>query len=121
MFDLVVHTRHRTVFVLLELCNEALTKIDDVLRTRFLRFKQVVVDEVRFVQVLFELVQALPSLPSPLVGILKKPIRHPLQPAYLLLDELQVSLEDALGLLLLYLEHRFQLRELFFQVVLEFV
>ena len=107
--------------MLLELRYQLFTKIYDILRAGLPRLEQVVVDEVRLVQVLLELVKALSCLRRPLVSIFEEPVRHSLQPAYLILDELQVRLQNALRFLLLDLQHSFQFAELLLEIVLELI
>ena len=53
---MVLHSRHGAIFVLLKLCNQLFTKIDNILGAWIFGLKQVVVDEVRLVQVLLKLV-----------------------------------------------------------------
>ena len=118
---MVLHSRHGGIFVLLKLRNELFTKINHILDAWIFRLKQVVVDEVRLVQVLLEFVKALSRLRGPLVSIFEEPVGHPLQPTYLILDKLQVCLQNALRFLLLDLQHCFQFVELLFEVVFELV
>ena len=101
--------------MVVQLCHELLSEVDDVHLVRVFRFQQVVIDEVGLVQVRLELVKFLLGANRPLVSINEKTVRHTLHFTDLVLDELQVCLEDPLSLLLLNLQHGFELGELLFQ------
>ena len=104
--------------MLIELIDKLLAEVNDVLLPSVLRFKEVVVDEVGLVDILFKLIKLLLRFSCPTISVLKQSLRHSLHALDLILDKCKVLLKDCFCFLFLDFEDHLQLIKLLLQVVL---
>ena len=88
LLDLGGNSAHADVFMLLQLSDKTFSEVNNIGSTRWvLGLQQVIVDEVRLVQVLLKLVQLGLGCLCPVVRILKEPLWHSLHLSNLGLNE----------------------------------